>query len=174
MSGEVTIHGERLALRPLRAAEIDEEWQAMVSADPMTIGSLPDEAAFRARLAMSGQMRDGWLDLAIDLGGRSIGRIQTFVPGGRALPLGTYDVGMEIRADMRGQGHGRDALALFTSWLFEHAGARVVEAGTDAANRAMRAVFGHVGWREDGVLTEHGHRWVMYRITRADWESLAR
>lgn len=32
----------------------------------------------------------------------------------------------------------------------------------------MRAVFRHVGWQEDGVLTEIGRDWVMDRITRAD------
>jgi hypothetical protein len=89
----VRIHGERLTLRPLRTAEIDAEWHAMVSADPMTIAELPDEASFRARLQRSGRMHDGWLDLAIDLDGASIGRIQTFVPGGRTIPGGTYEVG---------------------------------------------------------------------------------
>jgi hypothetical protein len=40
----------------------------------------PDEASFKARLQRSGHLEHGWLDLAIDLGGVSIGRIQTFVP----------------------------------------------------------------------------------------------
>lgn len=169
MSGKIVIRGERLVLRALRAGEIDAEWQAMVTADPMSIGVLPDEAAFRARLARSGQMRDGWLDLAIDLDGEAIGRIQTFVPSRRALPPGTFDIGIDLRAGMRGQGYGREALALFTTWLFEHAGAQVLEASTDQGNHAMRAVFRHVGWHEDGVLTDAGREWVMYRITRADW-----
>ena len=82
-------------LRPLLTAEeIDEEWQAMVAADPLAIGELPDEDSFRARLRRSGRLLDGWLDLAIDLNGVSIGRIQTFVPAGRALPTGTFDVGI--------------------------------------------------------------------------------
>ena len=170
MSDEVEIRGERLVLRPLSPAEIDAEWRDMVTADPMTTAALPDEAIFRARLARSGRMRDGWLDLAIDLGGRVIGRIQTFVPPGRPIPPGTFDIGISLHADARGKGYGREALRLFTDWLFRHAGARVLEAGTDQANHAMRAVFGHVGWHEDGVLTEIGRDWVMYRITRADWE----
>ncbi|HEX4833557.1 MAG TPA: GNAT family protein [Trebonia sp.] len=171
MAGEVVIRGPRLVLRPLRTAEIDAEWQAMVAADPISIGVLPDESAFRARLARSGQMRDGWLDLAIDLDGTSIGRIQTFVPPRRPLPPGTFDIGIELRSGVRGQGYGREALALFAGWLFEQRGAQVVEAGTDAANHAMRSVFGHVGWHEDGIITEIGRDWVMYRMTRADWEA---
>jgi len=53
----------------------------------MVIAELPQEAAFKARLRRSGHLEDGWLDLAIDLDGVSIGRIQTFVPPGRALPM---------------------------------------------------------------------------------------
>jgi RimJ/RimL family protein N-acetyltransferase len=163
--------GPRLLLRPLRPGEIDEEWRAMVAADPMAIAELPDEARFKARLRRSGQLVDGWLDLAIDLDGTSIGWIQTFVPPDRPLPPGTFEVGISLRKDMRGRGHGREALTVFTDWLFEHAGAAVVEAATDPANVAMRAVFQHVGWTLAGPLTEHGREWVMYRITRPEWQS---
>jgi len=167
--GEVRIRGTRVTLRPLRAAEIDEEWRAMVTADPMAIAELPDEAGFRARLRRSGRMHDGWLDLAIDVDGVSIGRIQTFVPPGRALPRGTYEVGIGLRENARGQGYGREALALLTDWLFGYAAAEAVEAPTDPANVAMRAVFERVGWTYVGSLTEFGRDWVMYRITRAQW-----
>jgi RimJ/RimL family protein N-acetyltransferase len=47
---DVRICGSQLVLRPLRPREIDEEWQAMVTADPMVIADLPDEASFKARL----------------------------------------------------------------------------------------------------------------------------
>jgi RimJ/RimL family protein N-acetyltransferase len=169
--GEVRIHGERLTLRPLRTAEIDAEWHAMATADPMTIAELPDEASFRARLRRSGRMHDGWLDLAIDLDGVSIGRIQTFVPPGRTIPRGTYEVGIGLRAHARGQGHGREALVLLTDWLFGHAAAEAVEAPTDPANVAMRTVFERVGWAHVGSVTEYGRDWVMYRITRPQWQA---
>jgi RimJ/RimL family protein N-acetyltransferase len=143
----------------------------MVTADPMAIAEPPDEASFRARLRRSGRLRDGWLDLAIDLDGVSIGRIQTFVPPGRPLPAGTFEVGIGLREDARGKGHGREALALLTDWLFEHAAAEAVEAPTDPANAAMRAVFQRVGWTLAGPLTECGRQWVMYRITRPEWQS---
>ena len=73
---------------PLRASEIDEEWQAMVDADPMAVAELPDESRFRARLRRSGRLVDGQLDLAIDLDGALIGRIQTFVPPAGRCPRG--------------------------------------------------------------------------------------
>jgi RimJ/RimL family protein N-acetyltransferase len=167
--GQVEIQGPRLLLRALRADEIDAEWQAMVDADPMAIAELPDEARFRARLQRSGQMHDGWLDLAIDLGGESIGRIQTFVPPGRPLAPGVFEVGIGLREHTRGKGYGREALALLTDWLFEHAAAGRVEAPTDPANVAMRTVFQRVGWELVGTLNEAGRDWVMYAITRQQW-----
>jgi RimJ/RimL family protein N-acetyltransferase len=174
MVGNVMIKGDRLVLRALRPAEVDEEWQAMVAAaaGPVVSSILTDEAAFRARLARSGQLHEGWLDLAIDLGGTSIGRIQTFVPRDRALPPGTFDVGIGLREHARGKGYGREALILFTDWLFEHADAEVVESGTDEANHAMRAVFRRAGWTEDGPAIEEGHRWIRYRITRREWHAM--
>jgi RimJ/RimL family protein N-acetyltransferase len=174
MAGDVVIQGDRLVLRALRPAEVDAEWQAMVAgaADAVVSSVVTDEAAFRARLARSGQLRDGWLDLAIDLDGISIGRIQTFVPRGRALPPGTFDVGIAVREQARGKGYGREALTLFTDWLFEHAAAEVVEAATAEANHAMRAVFRRAGWTDDGTVTAEGHEWVQYRITRRQWQAM--
>jgi RimJ/RimL family protein N-acetyltransferase len=167
---DVRIRGPRLLLRALQPGEIEEEWQAMVTADPMVIAELPEEAGFKARLRRSGHLEDGWLDLAVDLDGVSVGRIQTFVPAGRALPPGTFDVGIGLREDARGKGYGREALTLLTDWLFEHAAARAVEASTDPANAAMRTVFRKAGWMPAGSLTELGREWVMYRITRQEWE----
>jgi RimJ/RimL family protein N-acetyltransferase len=169
--GTVEIRGPRLLLRALRSAEIDQEWQAMVDADLMTIAELPDEAGFRARLQRSGRLEDGWLDLAIDLDGESIGRIQTFVPPDRPLPPGVFEVGIGLREDARGKGYGREALALLTDWLFEHAAAERVEAPTDPANVAMRTVFERVGWRLVGTLNEFEREWVMYAITREEWRA---
>jgi RimJ/RimL family protein N-acetyltransferase len=167
----IAIQGPRLLLRALTPAEIDGQWQAMVNSDLIAIAELPEEASFKARLRRSGQLEDGWLDLAIDLDGTVIGRIQTFVPAGRRLPAGTFEIGIGLDADVRGKGYGREALALFTGWLFDHAAAQVVEAPTDPGNAPMRAVFGHVGWSLAGTVTEYEREWVMYRITRQEWQA---
>ena len=143
----------------------------MVTADPMSTPEVPDEARFRARLRRSGQLVDGWIDLAIDLHGTAIGRIQTFVPGGRPLPAGTFEVGIALRETQRGKGYGREAVTLLTGWLFRHAGAQAVQAPTDPANVAMRTVFDRVGWTLAGTVTDYGRQWVMYRITRPEWEA---
>ena len=141
----------------------------MVDADPMTIAVVPDEDGFRARLQRSGRLEDGWLDLAIDLDGASIGRIQTFVPPGRPLPPGVFEVGIGLREHARGKGYGREALALLTDWLFEHAAAERVEAPTDPANVAMRAVFDRIGWRLVETLRQFDRDWLMYAVTREEW-----
>lgn len=167
----IHIPGPRLLLRPLRPEEIDEEWQAMVDSDPMAIAQLPDEAGFKTRLQWSGALRDGWLDLAVDLDGRLLGRIQTFVPPNRELAPGTYWIGIGLRGAVRGQGHGTEALALLTGWLFDHAGAATVEAPTDPENWAMRKVFVRVGWREAETFPDFGRPWVMYRVTREQWRA---
>ena len=118
-------------------------------------------------------MHDGWLDLAFDLDGASIGRIQTFVPPHQKLPPGVYDVGIGLRENMRGKGFGREALALFTQWLFEDADAVRVEAPTDPANVPMRTVFERLGWEQLGTLEDYGRDWVVYAISRSRWEGLS-
>ena len=170
-SAPIQIRGPHLLLRALRPAEIEDEWRAMVDADPMTIAVAPDEASFKARLERSGRLDGGWLDLAIDLDGISIGRIQTFVPSGRPLPPYTFEVGIGLREDARRKGYGREALALLTDWLFEHAGAERVEAPTDPANVPMRTVFERLGWELVGTFMEFDREWVMYAITRSRWDA---
>jgi len=171
---DVRIRGSRLLLRALQPGEIEDEWRAMATADPMVIAELPEEAGFKARLQRSGHLEDGWLDLAIDLDGVCIGRIQAFVPPGRPLPPGTFELGIGLREKARNKGYGREALALLTDWLFEHAAAQAVAASTDPANVAMRTVFQRVGWMPAGSLTEFGREWVAYRLTRREWEARRR
>jgi RimJ/RimL family protein N-acetyltransferase len=168
---QVSIRGPRLLLRALRPTEIDDEWQSMVQADPMAVAQLPDEAGFRARLGRSGRLVDGWLDLAIDLDGESIGRIQTFVPPDRPLGPGVFAVGMGLREDARGRGYGREALTLLTDWLFERAAAQRIEGETDPANVAMQTVFQRAGWELVGTSTELSREWRLYEITRQRWQA---
>jgi RimJ/RimL family protein N-acetyltransferase len=168
------IRGPRLLLRAFRPDEIDAEWQTMLASDSTVVPELPDEAAFKTRLSRSGNLSDGWLDLAIDLDGDWVGRIQTFVPPGRAPRLGTFWIGMGLREDARGQGYGLEALSLLADWLFEHAGADLLEGATDPSNVAMRAVMRRAGWVDGGPVTELGREWVSYTLTRQQWRQRAR
>jgi RimJ/RimL family protein N-acetyltransferase len=80
-------------------------------------------------------------------------------------------VGIGLKEHARGKGYGREALALLTDWLFEHAAAAAVEASTDPANAAMRTVFRKAGWMLAGSLIELGREWVVYSINRREWEA---
>jgi RimJ/RimL family protein N-acetyltransferase len=57
--------------------------------------------------------------------------------------------------------------------LFREAEATRVQAPTDPANLAMRAVFDRVGWHERGTLVEYGREWVLYAIERSEWKAAA-
>ena len=155
---DVRIRGSRLLLRALQPGEIEEEWRAMVTADPMAIAGLPREADFKARLRRSGHLEDGWLDLAIDLDGvldRAHPDIRAARPG---APPGTFDVGIGLRENARNKGYGREALALLTDWLFEHAAAEAAEASPLPLMWSMRTVCRSVGWMPAGSLTS---RWAV-------------
>jgi RimJ/RimL family protein N-acetyltransferase len=167
----IRIRGPRLLLRPLEPEEIEAAWQDLRDSDPIAVAARPDEAAFRRRLGRSGLLDGGSLDLAVDLGGEYVGRIQTFVVPHRRLPPSVFELGIGLREDARGSGHGREAVALLTDWLFREAGATRVQAPTDPANLAMRTVFDRVGWRERGTAVEYGREWVLYAIERREWES---
>ena len=174
MDDGIPVRGKRLVLRAFRPEEIDQEWQAMVDSFPDSVPVPPDESVFRERLGRSGRLHQGWLDLAIDLGGTSIGRIQTYVPPHRELPSGVFEMGIALRADTRGKGYGTEAVELLTGWLFEHAGAEAVQGSTDRGNIAMRTVFERSGWTLVGPVRELDREWIRYRITRRDWSGKAR
>ncbi len=169
----IRIRGARLLLRPLEPEEIEAAWQDLRDSDPIAVAAPPDEAAFRRRLRRSGFLEGGSLDLAIDLGGEYIGRIQTFVVPHRRLAPGVFELGIGLREHARGSGYGREAVALLTDWLFREVEARRVQAPTDPENLAMQAVFGRVGWRERGFPVEYGREWVLYAIERREWEAAA-
>lgn len=163
MSSEpVTITGRRVVLRPLDPEEIDAEWAAMVAGDDLVVNRVPEEAAFRARLERSGRMVDGWLDLAIDVSGQAVGRIQTFVPGDRVDEPSVYNIGIGLHPPARGSGYGAEALEVFTRWLFECAGATRVEGRTDARNEAMQRVFDRLDWTLDGQVADGGREWLLF------------
>jgi RimJ/RimL family protein N-acetyltransferase len=85
-----------------------------------------------------------------------------------------FEVGIGLQDEARGKGYGREAVALLTDWLFEHARAVRVEAPTDPANAPMRAVFERVGWELVELYREFDREWVMYAITRERWDARRR
>jgi len=126
------------------------------------------------RLATSGALVSGRLELAIEAGGRLIGDIQARAPE-NAFPPDVYEIGITIhhRAD-RGRGYGTEAIGLLTDHLFDALGAERVQAGTALWNEPSRRAFTRLGFREEGVMRafmpsgESRDDYVLLALTRAD------
>ena len=169
----IVIRGERVTLRPLRMDELDASWatrKRLHETDPTVMPVLPRHEALRERFERSGVMRDGAVDLAIDVGGRRIGEIQTYVPPTRAIEPGTYEVGIMIDdAAERGRGIGTEATRLMVGWLFAEHGAQRVNMPTAAGNTAMRTVLERLGFSASQTVRELGQEFLLYSVTRDAW-----
>jgi len=172
----ILIRGDRVTLRPLRMDELDASWatrRRLHETDPTVMPALPTLEALRERFEHSGVMRDRAVDLAIDVGGRRIGEIQTYVPPGRAIEPGTYEVGIMIDdpAD-RGKGVGTEATRLMVGRLFAECGAHRVNMPTAPGNTAMRTVLERLGFTADRTVHDLGQDFLLYSVTRDAWREV--
>ena len=149
MSDRAVLRGARVTLRPFRAEEHDLLVRLYRESSEF-VGKV-DEQALRRRIASSGRLVGGRLDLAIEAGGTLVGNVDARHPPG-ALPPGVFELGIELFAEARGRGHGSEAIELLTAHLFDELGAGRVQASTSVENAAMRRVFAKLGFREEGVM----------------------
>jgi RimJ/RimL family protein N-acetyltransferase len=63
-----------------------------------------------------------------------------------------WNLGIWIRPEHRGKGHGWQAQRLGAAYLFEHFPLERVEAGTEAANVAEQRALERAGFTREGVL----------------------
>jgi RimJ/RimL family protein N-acetyltransferase len=171
------LQGPQVVLRPLRLDELDT---VLAARDHLEIGAQPGRTRARQRLqrrlARSGRLTRGHLDLAVEVAGRLIGEIQARGHPAQTLPAGVFELGIVVYdlAD-RGKGYGMEAVALLTGWLFEQAGAARVQAGTAVGNLAMRRVLERLGFACEGVMRafmpEGAGRtdYALYAVTKSDW-----
>ena len=73
-------------------------------------------------------------------------------PGSQAL-----DIGISLRAEFCGQGHGTRAQRMLASLLFATTGVHRVQASTDVANVAEQRALERAGFTREGVL--RGAQW---------------
>jgi RimJ/RimL family protein N-acetyltransferase len=164
------IVGERVTLRLFREDELDLWWDASRSFGPDAFpAGPPPKPMLLTRIRRGGAMATGEIDLAVEVNGRVIGDVQTQRP--HPLPAGVHQVGIGLfdPAD-RGRGYGREALQLFTGWLFREHRAERVQAGTAPSNTAMRTVFERLGFTEREPIDVSGQRHLLYAIDRPEWE----
>jgi [ribosomal protein S5]-alanine N-acetyltransferase len=108
-----------------------------------------------------------------------VGEIDARCPA-NAFPPGVFEVGIELYADEdRGRGYGAAAVRQIVDRLFAREGAERVQASTAADNAAMRRVLEKLGFVYEGTLRdfmpagEGREDYVMYAVTRRDWEGVA-
>lgn len=169
---EVWLQGERVVIRRIRLDEL-EEVRAKVAGLPPEVApnGAPDPERMRERIERSDRIRDGWIDLAVEVDGELAGGVQTYQTT-PPLPPGTFEVGISLfDARLRGRGYGTEALALFTAWLFDEQGAEVVQGSTTPENVAMRRAFEKLGFTGSDRIDVQGYREVLYRLTRRQWRS---
>jgi len=169
----IRIEGDRVTLRPLRMDELEISFGArerLHETDPTVMPALPTRESLRERFEHSGVMRDGAVDLAIDVDGRRIGEIQTYVPPGRALEPGTYEVGIMIDDPAeRGKGVGTKATRLMVGWLFAECAAGRVNMPTAPGNTAMRTVLERLGFVAEQTVHDLGQDFLLYSVMHDAW-----
>lgn len=169
----VVIHGARVVLRPFRPEELDQWLDARVaSADDRTqfpVGP-PDPEKLPERVERSGELRNGTLDLAIEVDGRLIGEIGTYAEPARQMRPGLFFLAIALfQPEDRGRGLGTEAVGALCDWLFLAAGAERIESSTAVSNRAMRGVFEKLGFGFEGVKRRWDIDWADYAVSRQRW-----
>jgi RimJ/RimL family protein N-acetyltransferase len=86
-------------------------------------------------------------------GGEPLGTVQyrRIAYGPNPESMG-WDIGIDLLAGARGQGHGAEAQRLLADWLFDTTDANRVEAQTDVENLAEARALEKAGFTREGVL----------------------
>ncbi|MGI8421598.1 MAG: GNAT family N-acetyltransferase [Gaiellaceae bacterium] len=167
----IELWGPRVLLRALRPDEVDLIWQRQTG---LVVGGRPSRDRIEAKVARSGRLVNGRIDLGIEVDARLVGELDARRPEG-ALPPGVWELGIGLfdEAD-RGQGVGGEAIGLLVDHLFDEHDAGRVQGSTDVSNTAMRRVFERLGFREEGILRDFmpdgdGRAdYAVYGMTRSD------
>ncbi|WP_326569763.1 GNAT family protein [Amycolatopsis rhabdoformis] len=87
-----------------------------------------------------------------------------------------WTMGLVLRPEARGHGHGTEAQRLLVQYLFAHTQLNRVEATTDVDNRAENRSLEKAGFTREGVLRGYTFRdgaWrdsAVYSVVRSDLE----
>ena len=123
---------------------------------------------FGLRGAPVAQIRPRWSEnrliddnggvLAVDLAGTVIGDVSWRVmPYGPPPMSNSFNIGIRIRPDHQGSGHGTAAQIALADYLFGVYPVNRIEASTDVTNRAEQRSLEKAGFTREGVL--RGAQW---------------
>ena len=183
--GVVDLRGPVVRLRPLQLHELEVLWADRIAGDAFPHLSRPGaRERLRVQVERSGRLRDGRLDLAIEVAGMLVGHIEARAARAPAS-RGLFELGISLLPPQRRRGYGSEAVRLLTTYLLDDAEAVRVQASTGVANAAMRRVLEKLGFSHERLLRdfmpgESGKRedYVLYAVSREAWQrrtgSLAR
>jgi len=133
---------DSVIIRRFRAHEFDRVVQGRSHLQKEALGGgVLDPEKLRNRIRRSGIVEDGRVDLALEVEGKLVGEIQTYVPTDRHLPPATYELGVALYEPQdRRRGFGTQAVRLLVGWLFG-IGADRVQGAAALTNVPMRRGF---------------------------------
>jgi RimJ/RimL family protein N-acetyltransferase len=146
--------------------------------DPASTGEFAwfgwsDPGRFRRRWAEDGLFREDGGFLLVVRGAERLGfvnwRRRPLTPGAFS-----WEIGIAMAPEARGQGHGTLAQRLLASYLFAHTTVHRIEAATEADNLAEQRALEKAGFTREGIRRAAGWRdgaWrdgVIYSILRTD------
>ncbi|MEV4597336.1 GNAT family protein [Amycolatopsis sp. NPDC049253] len=167
-----------VVLRPMCEADLDF-LEALIN-DPATAGEFQwfgwhDDGYLRRRWRDNAILTTEGGLLVPTLGGAVLGLLSWH--RSRSGPSSyCWNMGLVLRPEARGHGHGTEAQRLLVRYLFAHTQFNRVEATTDVDNRAEQRSLEKAGFTREGILRGYGFRdgaWrdsVVYSVIRSDLE----
>ena len=118
---------------------------------------------------------DGGILAVVSDGGELVGEVSWVRMLNGPPPSGyCWNVGVWMRPEHRGKGHGSEAQRLLAAYLFDHTYLERVEAGTEADNIGEQRALEKAGFTREGVLRRacfRGGEWrdmVVYSKLRGE------
>ncbi len=150
---------DRLILRPVTQTDLSflESWAAEPGGQNLfNYFGLRRSSNFQERFAKDGLLseRDGTLMLCLKhldhmrIGSMDYRQVFHGPPGGSA----SYELGIEIVPEYRGQGYGSEAQEALAAYLFATYPIQRVQASTDQANLPEQRALEKAGFTREGVL----------------------
>lgn len=91
--------------------------------------------------------------LVVDEGGEPVGSVQWFKDSwGPPRTSWCWEIGIVLRAEVRGRGLGTQAQVLLRDYLFAHTQAQRIQASTDVENHAEQRALEKAGFLREGRL----------------------